>query len=205
MNILKKIFSAKKDDVAWQSDEPTPFVIDCYKKGFIKNGNTAIDIGCGFGRNSNWLASHGVNVTAVNIDKDEVFEAKRKAEQLNVTLEYILTDILSLDLKEKSYDVILDLGCSHMLSMSDQLIFEKKVARLAKSGGILIFFGFSKKHPSYDVNNKLVMYRDIDDILKTYGNDFEVISQTECRWKPKPEENSKYQEHVGLNIIMRRK
>jgi SAM-dependent methyltransferase len=204
VNILRKMFNPKCN-VAWKSNKPTQFVIDCFEKGLIKKDNSVIDIGCGFGRNSNWLASKEIDVTAVNIDKDELASAKKEAARLGIAPNYINVDFLFLDLAGKLFDVALDLGCSHMLSRQNQLLFTNKVAELIKPGGYLIYFGFSKKHPDYDPDNKRAIYRDVDDLVPIYGKYFDIFSSSECSWRPKPEEHSKYPEHIGLNIVWRRK
>ena len=92
-----------------------------------------------------------------------------------------------------------------MLSREQQERFEDKAAQLTKPGGMLIYFGFSKGHPSYSRKPDSPMFRDIEDLERLYGADFEILSQSEERWQPKPEENANFSEHVGLNIIMRRK
>jgi ubiquinone/menaquinone biosynthesis C-methylase UbiE len=191
-------------NAAWHSDKPTLFVVSCFERGFIKCSDSVIDIGCGFGRNANWLSSKNADVTAVNIDNDELAEAKQKSEKLRFRPHFILGNFLELDFNERRFDTALDLGCSHMLSKTDQLLFEKQVAKIIKPGGLLVYFGFSKKHPAYDNSKPRAIYRDIEDIQSIYGDDFVVIYQNECRWKPTPEENSNFSEHIGLNVIMRR-
>jgi cyclopropane fatty-acyl-phospholipid synthase-like methyltransferase len=205
MSILCRLFKTKKDNTAWESDKPTPYVIDCLNDGLIKKSDSVIDIGCGFGRNSNWLATQGIDVTAINIDKQEITHAKNRAKELVVTLNYILSDFLKYDNKGKLFDVALDLGCSHMLSTPDQYLFEKKAATMVKTGGLLIYFGFSKNHPAYNPDSKRAIYRNSEDLLKIYGKDFEILSQKEYSWIPSPDENSNFPKHVGLNVVMRRK
>jgi 2-polyprenyl-3-methyl-5-hydroxy-6-metoxy-1,4-benzoquinol methylase len=206
MNILSKLFKTKKiDNIAWKSDKPTPYLVGCFNDGLIKKGDFVVDIGCGFGRNSNWLAIKNIDVTAINIDKQEITYAKSRAKVLDAHVRYILADFLKFNNKGKLFDVALDLGCSHMLSATDQYLFEEKVATILKTNGILVYFGFSKNHPAYDLANEQAMYRSWEDIRKIYGEDFEILSQEEHNWSPSPEENSKFLEHIGLKIIMRRK
>jgi len=198
--------SSGSNNIGWKGDEPTEVVKNAFKEGIIKTGDRVLDIGCGFGRNANWLAKMGVKVTAVNIDDGEIRQAKIKAQDAKVNVNYIHSDATLLPFPESSFDVALDLGCSHMISSrGEQEKAMKETARILKSGGRLVYFGFSKNHPSYLKNTENPMFRNIEDIQSMYGGEFEIISHEETRWKPKPEENANFEEHVGINVVMKRK
>ena len=68
-------------NIAWKGNEPTEIVIRSFKEGIIKLGDKLLDVGCGFGRNANWLAGKGFIVTAVNISDEEIKEAREKAKK----------------------------------------------------------------------------------------------------------------------------
>lgn len=194
------------NNVAWKGDDPTETITGSYQKGFIKPGNKLLDIGSGFGRNSNWLASQGVLVTAININPAEIFESQTKAQKLGVTVNYLKANAINLPFSDNYFDVALDCGCTHLLpNLSSQKIAESEVARVLKSGAYLIYFGFSKQHPAYIPSSTNPMFRNLSDIHSIYEKDFEILSSQENRWPVKPEENSKHSEHVGLEIIMRKK
>ena len=109
-----------------------------------------LDVGCGFGRNANWLAKKGVNVTAVNIDEKEIKIAREKAEKMEINISYFHANATELEFPANSFDVVLDLGCSHMIpDREGQKKSEAEMARVLKPSGRLIYFGFSKAHPSY--------------------------------------------------------
>lgn len=82
---------------------------------------------------------------------------------------------------------------------------ETEVAKVLKPGGRLVYFGFSKEHPDYVNKPDSPMFRSLEDIQEMYDNDFEILSHRESRWRPKPEENAKFSEHVGLEIVLRKK
>lgn len=193
-------------NIAWYGDEPTKIVVDVFNKGIIQFDDNVLDIGSGFGRNSNWLAGKGVNVTAVEIDKEEIKESIEKAKKLGVYVNYIMANAIKLPFSDSVFDTILDLGCTHMIAdKSDQVSAEFEEARVLKPGGYLIYFGFSKKHPDYKNKPNSSMFRDLEDIKVLYGGDFEIVSCEENRWKVKSDENRNFNEHVGLNIIMKKK
>ncbi len=196
----------KWNNTGWSDNEPTEEIVNSFKKGIIKTGDRLLDIGCGFGRNSNWLASKGVIVTAININKNEIDEAMTRAVKLGVYVNYFLAEATNLPLEKNDFDVAIDAGCSHLLSNKiAQQQAEKEIFRILKSGGYLIYFGFSKKHPAYKNKIKSPMFRDLDDIKKTYGQDFEILTVDEVSWKTRIEEKAKYSEHIGLNILMKKK
>jgi ubiquinone/menaquinone biosynthesis C-methylase UbiE len=194
------------ENIGWKGDRPTEVVRKAFDNGIVKPGDKVLDIGCGFGRNANWLATQGAEVTAINISDEEIRQARLKAGEAGLNVNYVHTDAVSLPFAEEYFGVALDLGCSHMISTREgQEKAEKEAARVLKPGGYLVYFGFSKEHPSYIKNQNSPMYRNLEDIKRMYGNDFEIMSHEETRWQPKPEEKSNVNEHVGLNVIMRRK
>jgi len=196
----------KWNNVGWRWDEPTELITNSFREGIIKVGDRVLDIGCGLGRNSNWLASKGVLVTAVNIDNKEIDEAMKKAVELGVYVNYFWAEATNLPLANNDFEVVIDAGCSHMLpNKESQERMEKEVFRILKPGGHLIYFGFSKKHPAYFNKLNSPMFRDLDEIERLYSRDFEIISVEEISWPVKAEEKVNYKKHVGLNILMRKK
>jgi ubiquinone/menaquinone biosynthesis C-methylase UbiE len=132
----------------------------------------------GEGRNAVYAAKLGFNVSAFDIS----LEGKNKADQLalkeNVSLDYKVGQLESLDYKPNSFDV-LALIYAHFPQNKKEL--NKKLADLIKPNGYVILEGFSTDHLSYrEKNPKIggpkdleVLYT-IDEIKETFNN-FEVI------------------------------
>ncbi len=192
------------ENIAWKADSPTPFIKTSLEKGLIKPGQTVVDIGCGFGRNSNYLESQGAKVIGININKEELDVARANAQKNKLSTSFIEANATKLPLDDSSYDVAIDSGCSHMLTKEGQIKAEEEQARIVKQGGYLLYFGFSKEHPAYKDNSGSMMYRDLEDVQQIYGNDFEILSSEKNEWKPAPAENATFDTHRGLNILMRR-
>jgi len=200
------MFNNFSKNIAWKGDEPTEVVIENFNEGIIRSGDKLLDTGSGFGRNANWLAKNGVDVTAIDIDDGEIKEAKEKAKKLGVDINYLHANATNLPFPDNNFNVVLDLGCSHMLpNKESQERAEAETARVLKPGGYLIYFGFSKAHPDYLNKSDSPMFRDLEDIQSLYGKDFDIVSSEENRWQPKPEEKRKFSEHVGINVVMKRK
>lgn len=196
----------KSENVGWKGEEPTEVVKKTVDEGIIKVGDRVLDIGCGFGRNANYLAEEGAQVTAVNINDQEIAQAKARAHEAGVNIDYLHADATSLPFADASFDAALDLGCSHMIPTRElQEKAAREAARVIKPGGALVFFGFSKDHPSYQKNPAKPMFRSLEDIQAMYGEFFEIVSYEKSRWEPSPQEHANFKEHVGINIVMKRK
>lgn len=188
-----------KENSQWEGADPTSLATDLVDQGIVKEGSHVLDLGCGFGRNSNWLASKGAIVSAININEEELSEAKRRAEELSVNVKYINADAGSLPFEDSSFDVVLDAGCTHMCDEQTQGKSVLEAVRILKTGGYLQFFGFSKEHPSYQKNSESPQFRDLEDIKKQYGEYFEIGEPKRKEWEYQG------QRHVGLEILMRKK
>jgi len=63
----------------------------------LQNGQTALSIADGEGRNSVWLAEQGLSVTAVELSSVAVEKARRLAAGRQVEVNFLLADILAPD------------------------------------------------------------------------------------------------------------
>ncbi len=195
-----------RENVAWKGEEPTDLVRHSLNKGLIEPGQSVADIGCGWGRNSNWLASRGFRVTGININDEELKAATQSAKLKHLNTTFIEGDARQLPIANSSCDVAIDSGCSHILpTEEDQLKAAKEQARILKPGGILLYFGFTTDHPAASGNPASPMYRNIDDLRRIYGDDFIIIESNDIEWKPDPGEHANFALHKGINVTMRRK
>lgn len=74
----------------------------------VKDDQTVLDLGCGTGLTSKWIAQHGATVTAVDISPKLIKFARKDSAHKKV--KYILSDITELDLKKK-FDGIVMVDC----------------------------------------------------------------------------------------------
>ena len=188
-----------KENSQWEGVEPTSLATDLVDQGFVKESSHVLDLGCGFGRNSNWLASKGAIVDAININETELNEARKRANELDISVNYVKADAGFLPFSDSSFDVILDAGCTHMCDKETQEKSVLEANRILKPGGYLQFFGFSKEHPSYKKNPENPQFRDIEDIKRQYGEYFEIGEPKRKEWKHDGDT------HIGLEVLMRKK
>ncbi len=97
---------------------------------------SVLDLGCGTGRNSNYLASLGNKVTGIDISRTAIGIASQRANQERLSVRYINGDIGSkLPFDDKSIDLILDITSSNSLSEAEREIYLEETRRVLKPNG----------------------------------------------------------------------
>jgi SAM-dependent methyltransferase len=100
------------------------------------NGLKILDAGCGTGEKSVILANLGAEVTAVDINENQIKHAKNCASKYNLDIEFIQESILNLDLNKK-FDAILCSGVLHH-TPNPKLGFSKLCKHLKPKGHMLV-------------------------------------------------------------------
>ena len=172
--------SPKRDQIEvekrpWSDEQPVETLVHLVESGLITNESKVIDVGCGIGRNSNYLAAQGCEVHAINIDHNELAVARTHAEENGVAVDYTLADARELPYPDESMDWAIDYGCSHVFSdLGNQNRVRDEILRVLKPSGYLLFFGFNEEHPARqtDIEN-IGSYRSLADLERQYGDDFD--------------------------------
>ncbi|OBC10063.1 hypothetical protein A5784_04850 [Mycobacterium sp. 852013-50091_SCH5140682] len=105
----------------------------------------ALDLGCGSGRYTAELAIRGWAVTGVELIPQAVTRARRRIEELGLSVPIVKADVTRLgrDQLGAGYDFFLDVGCYHGLDHAQRLSMAQGVTSLAASGATLLMLAFS--------------------------------------------------------------
>jgi SAM-dependent methyltransferase len=104
----------------------------------------ALDLGCGTGTNVITLARCGWQVTGVDFARRAVQIARRKARQAGVSADFRVDDVTRLKGITGPFDMILDIGCFHMLDSSGKETYLNNLERLLSPTGAYLMYGFFK-------------------------------------------------------------
>ncbi|MFJ8658432.1 class I SAM-dependent methyltransferase [Streptomyces sp. NPDC093795] len=106
-------------------DKPVPFfvakpdenLVSYVERGLLPTaGGRALDLGCGPGRNSLYLASLGYDVDAVDLSPTAIRWAEERARDAGVTnIRFTCGDAFKGAAPDGPYDLIYDSGCFHHL------------------------------------------------------------------------------------------
>lgn len=98
------------EDLPWHSEKPARFLVDALSKR--KAPGKALDLGCGAGVFSVYLAKQGFEVTGLDFIPKALEMADERAQAENVTVNWVLADLLDWKTTDR-FDLILDSGCLH--------------------------------------------------------------------------------------------
>jgi SAM-dependent methyltransferase len=129
----------------WDTQVSPPELIE-----FIENNppGRALDLGCGTGTNVITLAQHGWQVIGVDYVKRAIRRAKFKANQADVSAEFIVSDVTRLKDVEGVFDLVLDIGCFHSLDANEKQQYVDNLERLTRPGTTLLVYSFLRDYES---------------------------------------------------------
>ncbi|MFA7000055.1 MAG: class I SAM-dependent methyltransferase [Candidatus Paceibacterota bacterium] len=156
---------------------------------------SVIDLGCGTGRNSNYLADLGNKVIGIEISRTALSLAKTRASEMGVNVDYRLGDIgEKYDIEDNSIDVVLDITSSNSLNEKGREIYLSEVARVMKRGSYffvralckdgnqnvknLLKLSPGREHDTYVLKDIGLTERVFskDDFIKMYSKYFKILS-----------------------------
>jgi SAM-dependent methyltransferase len=115
----------------WHLDRPSPELLEAHHDGWLPVPGVAVDLGCGLGTETGYLAAAGW--TAVGVDLSAA--ALRAAAALHPAVIFARADVLRLPLPDASADLLLDRGCFHYLPAADRGSYAREARRVLRRGG----------------------------------------------------------------------
>ena len=149
----KSIWSQRYEDAG--SDylfgiEPNRFL--AHRANLLQDGQTALSIADGEGRNSVWLAEQGLDVTAIEIAPVAIEKARRLAAGRGVMVNFVLADILAPDWPPQTmvgtFDWVVGIFVQFVNGKDRERQFAVMKA-LTRPGGRILLQGYSPRQLDY--------------------------------------------------------
>lgn len=109
------------------------------------SAGTALDIGCGTGDSSIYLARHGWQVTGVDVAAKALDKARAKAADKHVRVDFVRADATRLSSAGigEAFELILDSGCLHGMSDHTRDRYVQELSTAAAPYARLLIFAFT--------------------------------------------------------------
>ena len=123
----------------WDSGHPAPELVSFVE---ASPAGKAIDLGCGTGTNSIYLAEHGWDATGIDFVPLAISNAKNKAQSAGVKPRFIVGDVTRLQELGvgDAYGLVFDLGCFHSLPDSGRDAYVRGVTAVAAPAATRLLF-----------------------------------------------------------------
>lgn len=173
VKIFERLYAGAKtaEDLPWHSDEPPPLLIKALDQRAAPG--TALDVGCGAGTYSVFMARRGYRVTALDFMPQAIEMVRCRAAEAGLDIEAIQGDVETWS-SDRQYHVVLDVGCLHSLGSIDCAGYKQQLLKWLAPGGdfILLHFGRRGWWDRWPIGPSRV-YR--DEIVTLFGPELELV------------------------------
>lgn len=107
----------------------------------------ALDVGCGTGTNLVTLASYGWDVLGVDIAWLSVLKARAKLRRADVDGQVKHGDVIGKLRLTANFDLVLDIGCFHSLSIPERENYRQRLKRWMNPGGTYLLYAHRRTTP----------------------------------------------------------
>ncbi|MGB2756592.1 MAG: class I SAM-dependent methyltransferase [Acidimicrobiia bacterium] len=148
MNLHQKVFqrlyrqAPTVESLPWHRDEP-PALLETAVAQRTQKGR-ALDLGCGEGEYSAYLAEQGFTVVGIDFIPAALAAAKERADKANVHVKFHEANILEYA-PDQPFDLVLDSGCLHHLPNSKVSDYRTKLDTWLAPGGDFILVHFAHR------------------------------------------------------------
>ncbi len=140
----------------------------------VRPGAEFLDLGCGQGRDSAFMAKQGFKVTAVDQSQEGVKKLKDKSVESGLkTIKAICGNVSSYLIEKNKFAIINAFNILQFLPKTDGYNLIENIKNGLQSGGYVIIAAFTTKDPSYQ-NNANKTYFEAEE-LKSLFSDYDLI------------------------------
>lgn len=164
----------------WDSGVPPPELVSAVEGKDSLAPGKALDLGCGTGTNSIYLAQHGWDATGVDFVARAIAAARRKAAAASVPPRFIVGDVTRLAELGlgAGYGLLLDMGCFHSIPDSGRDAYVTGATEVAKAGATMLLFCFVRRAKPPRVGPRGVAP---GEVAQRFATGWEMVEETEGR------------------------
>jgi ubiquinone/menaquinone biosynthesis C-methylase UbiE len=132
-------------ELGWELGKPRPILVEYNEKGFLPKGK-ALDLCCGAGTNTSYLAENGFDATGMDISKTALKIAKKKTQGNKKSINFLAGSFVDLPFREDTFDLVFDMGCFHHVEVKERAKMIEGLYRILCSDGVYMLTCFSYRN-----------------------------------------------------------
>jgi SAM-dependent methyltransferase len=140
-------------DDSYTRAEPAPWDIGRPQPAFVRLAGEGrlsghvLDAGCGTGEHALLAASHGADVTGIDVAPTAIARARAKAAERGLDARFQVANALDLEHLGRTFDTIIDSGVFHVFGDEDRATYVASLATALRPGGACSLMCFSDREP----------------------------------------------------------
>ncbi len=194
----------------WEDLVPTYALVEFVEREIFPKEVWALDLGCGEGRDSIFLAKHGFNVIGIDVAPSAIHKARVRARRENVEIEFIVGDVTYLDfLLDGKFSLAVDIGCLHTIVDEEcRYRYLRGVYRVLKVGGLFFSYnlGSEEKIKLEDLVGRHRSKSTVTHRIRTVdGKEKDIVLPIIPAWPKTGDQYVEEFERIGFRVILREK
>lgn len=147
---MERIYRERDEaDIPWHRPEPPAPLVELVRSGRVAPCR-ALDIGCGTGSYSLFLAREGFQVTGVDVSPSAIAAAREKARRQGVAVDFEQADMRA-DVSHvgRGFDFALEWMIMHHILPDERPRYRENLVKLLNRGALYLSVSFSSEDPKF--------------------------------------------------------
>jgi SAM-dependent methyltransferase len=133
------IWADERNRQPWMDRGVAREIVDAVTSGWFSRGSRSIDIGCGEGELSGYLAEQGFTASGIDISPAAIERANRKYGR-TAGASFAVHDICASPPTGGPFDVVVDRGCLHQMALADRPAYRRHLLEATRTGARMMLF-----------------------------------------------------------------
>ena len=189
----------------WEAMPPLPEVVEMADRLEAEGRTRVLDIGCGLGRHTVYLAARGLNVTATDVASSAIEKCRENVQQAGLAATMVQLDMTEYPWSDGSFDGAVASNVIHHTDLATLRGIISSITRVLSDGGYFVWVTPTPRHfacgrgrelepgtwvDSDEHDGHLPHHYSTEEELRDLLADYEILSLDEHEYRER--ENSRW-------------